>query len=64
MTRKKCRGYVFVAYKGDHPPYHIHIQREGVEIGRWDIENQRPMDGFPLNKRLRDALKKMGYLLE
>lgn len=46
MTGKKSGGYVFVTYKGDHPPYHVHIEKDGREIGRWDIGNQLPMDGL------------------
>lgn len=35
--------------------------REGREIGRWDIEHQRPMDGFVVTRKLKEALAKAGY---
>ena len=59
----KAGGYLFESYKGDHPPYHVHIfDGKGRRVGRWDIENQRPMDDFELTKQLRKALYEAGYL--
>ncbi|PZC46172.1 MAG: hypothetical protein C1O27_002149 [Chloroflexi bacterium] len=34
------------------------------EVGRWDIENQRPMDEFEVDRALRKALQRTGYLHE
>ena len=63
MGRKRAGGYIFVSYKGDHTPLHVHIETgNGREIGRWDIERQRPLDDFKLTKRLRAALRQLGYL--
>lgn len=64
MGKKRARGYLFISYKGDHAPLHVHIYRKEREIGRWDIENQRPMDDFHAGRRLRKALAELGYLLE
>lgn len=64
MGFKKAGGYTFVTFVGDHPPYHVHIRKGKREIGRWDIENQRPMDDFRVGKRLRRALKRVGYVSE
>ena len=64
MGRKRVCGYVFVSYKGDHPPLHVHIEKGGREIGRWDIEHQRPLDNFEIDKALRKGLKRLGYLME
>ena len=64
MGRKKVGGFIFVTYKGDHPPLHVHIIEGEREIGRWDIEGQRPMDKFTISGRLRKALIQSGYLLE
>ncbi|MEX0804663.1 MAG: DUF4160 domain-containing protein [Candidatus Binatia bacterium] len=44
MGRKKRGGYIFETYSGDHPPYHVHIYKGDEFIGRYDIENQKPMD--------------------
>lgn len=64
MGVKRAGGYTFESWVGDHPPLHVHIKREGAFIGRWDIENQRPMDDFQVGRRLRNALRSLGYLVE
>lgn len=38
-------GYVFIARRGDHPPRHVHVYRNGRLIVKWDLENRRPMKG-------------------
>ncbi len=58
-------SFIFVTYTGDHPPYHVHILTSaGRNIGRFDIEHQRPMDDFQISKKLRKALIDLGYLIE
>ena len=64
MGWKRAGGYIFVTYKGDHPPFHVHILKGAREIGRWDIAHQRPMDDFEGGRELRQALRRLGYLLE
>lgn len=64
MSRKRRGGYVFETYMGDHPPLHVHIFQGHREIGRWDIEHQRPMDAFEMTRALRQALTDLGYRLE
>ena len=60
MGRKKRGGYVFETYAGDHPPYHVHIYKDDRFIGRFDIENQRPMDGY-LPAQVLKFLEELGY---
>ncbi len=63
MGEKKVNGYIFRIYKMDHPPYHVHIYDGHKELGRFDIENQKPLDKhLVLDAKLRKALKKGGYL--
>jgi hypothetical protein len=38
-------GYVFITWKGDHPPRHVHVYRDGKLVVKWDLENQKPMKG-------------------
>ncbi len=64
MVRKRAGGFVFITYKGDHLPLHVHVEKDRREIGRWDIENQRPLDNFEVGAKLRKALKRLGYLIE
>ena len=63
MTRKRVGGFILITYRGDHPPIHVHIEKDQREIGRWDIENQKPMDSFEVSRKLRAALEKEGYLI-
>lgn len=43
----KCRrgGYVFITWKGDHPPRHVHVYRDGRLIVKWDLDSQKAMKG-------------------
>ena len=60
MGRKKRGGYIFETYAGDHPPHHVHIYRGNEFVGRFDIENQVPMDGDLPSQVLR-YLEELGY---
>jgi hypothetical protein len=64
MGKKKRGGYIFTSFVGDHPPLHVHISDGKREIGRWDIENQRPMDDFEVTAKMRSALIDLGYMRE
>lgn len=38
-------GYVFLSWKGDHGPKHVHVYRKGRLLLKWDLEAQQPMMG-------------------
>jgi hypothetical protein len=38
-------GYVFVSWKSDHGPRHVHVYRDRRLVVKWDLENERPMKG-------------------
>ena len=50
MSKVRGGGYVFVTWKGDHPPRHVHVLRGGRLILKWDLELHRPMEGFATRK--------------
>ncbi|MBM3301967.1 MAG: hypothetical protein FJY85_18690 [Deltaproteobacteria bacterium] len=52
MSKVLRGGYVFVTWKGDHSPRHVHVYREGKLVLKWDLENQKPMAGQPSRKVL------------
>ena len=60
MGRKKRGGYIFETYAGDHPPYHVHVYKGDDFIGRFDIENQRPMDE-DFSAQVLKYLEELGY---
>lgn len=45
MGKIRRGGYVFVTWKGDHDPRHVHVYRDGVLIVKWDMDNGLPMVG-------------------
>jgi hypothetical protein len=45
MGKVRRGGYVFVTWKGDHSPRHVHVYRDGRLIVKWDLENMKPMKG-------------------
>lgn len=45
MGKIRRGGYVFVTWKGDHSPRHVHVYRDGRLVVKWDLENGKPMKG-------------------
>jgi hypothetical protein len=45
VTKVRRGGYVFLTWKGDHPPRHVHVLRAGRLVLNWDLELGRPMLG-------------------
>ncbi len=64
MPKRRRGGYVFVGWKGDHSPRHVHVYREGKFVVKWDLENWRAMKGTasPQVKRLIRELLNEGLL--
>ena len=66
MTRKRVGDFIFVSYKGDHPPPHVHVHdSDDIYLGRFDIENQASMDSdLEITRKLKKALEEAGYIKE
>lgn len=45
MGKIRRGGYIFVTWKGDHFPRHVHVYRDGELIVKWDLASRRPMIG-------------------
>ena len=45
MGKVRRGGFVFVTWKGDHSPYHVHVYRDGTLVVKWDLENDVAMKG-------------------
>jgi hypothetical protein len=58
VSRKKRGGYLFVEFKGDHPPHHVHIFRGKRLIARWDLANRRVLSGA-ISSRIRQYLREL-----
>jgi len=64
MGKVRRGGYVFVTWKSDHSPRHVHVYRDGVRIVKWDLDHKLPMMGSA-TRRLRgliDELDREGAL--
>jgi hypothetical protein len=64
MGMVKRGGYVFITWKGDHPPRHVHVYRQGRLVVKWDLEKGEPMKGAASRRirRLIDELEKENLL--
>ena len=45
MGKYRRGGFVFITWKGDHPPRHVHVYRDGTLVVKWDLDNKVPMKG-------------------
>ena len=45
MGKVRRGGFVFLTWKGNHGPNHVHVYREGRLIVKWDLENDKAMKG-------------------
>jgi len=50
MGKIRRGGYVFLSWKGDHGPRHVHVYRDSKLIVKWDLENWLPMKGRPTRR--------------
>lgn len=60
MGKIRRGNYVFVTWKGDHCPWHVHVYQDGRLVVKWDLDNHLPMKG----KANRQILRLMGQLVE
>jgi len=49
---------VFVTWKGDHSPRHVHVYRDGVLIVKWDLDLGQPMSG-KVTRRVRILIEEL-----
>jgi len=53
MGKYRRGGYVFVPWKGDHSPRHVHVYRDGTLILKWNLDDHLPMKGEPTARLLK-----------
>jgi len=51
-------GYVFITWKGDHPPRHVHVYRYGKLVVKWDLDNRKAMRG-KISRRALELLDEL-----
>ncbi|HRP07040.1 MAG TPA: DUF4160 domain-containing protein [Gemmatimonadales bacterium] len=64
MGKIRRGGFVFITWKGDHPPRHVHVYRDGRLIVKWNLDDDVAMKGKPSERILRiiAELRKEGEL--
>ena len=55
MGKVRRGNYVFLTWKGDHSPRHVHVYRDAKLVVKWDLENGQPMEG-KASRRLLDLI--------
>jgi hypothetical protein len=58
MGKIRRGGFVFVAWKGDHGPRHVHVFRNGRLVAKWDLERGMLMKGRA-SRRLRALIQEL-----
>lgn len=53
MGKVRRGNYVFLTWKGDHGPRHVHVYRNGELVLKWDLENGQAMKGNPTRRILK-----------
>jgi len=64
MGKLRRGGFIFVWWKGDHPPRHVHVYRDGKLLVKWDLDNKKAMKGRATRRivDLIDTLESEGIL--
>ena len=57
-------NHVFLTWKGDHSPRHVHVYRDGKLIVKWNLDDRVAMKGRPSARVLQliAELEKEGSL--
>lgn len=58
MGKVRRGGYVFITWKSDHSPRHVHVYRDGVLVVKWDLGNAQPMMG-KASRRVRALIEEL-----
>jgi hypothetical protein len=64
MGKLRRGNYVFLTWKGDHSPRHVHVYKDSRLVVKWDLENWLPMKGKAPRRLLQmlEELEKEGLL--
>jgi hypothetical protein len=58
MGRIRRGGYIIKWFIGDHPPRHVHIEKENGElIGRLDLERMTGLEGWQPDRKLLKVIE-------
>jgi len=58
MGKIRHGNYVFLTWKGDHSPRHVHVYRDARLVVKWDLDDWQPMEG-KANRRLLQLIEEL-----
>lgn len=64
MGKVRRGNHLFIAWKGDHGPRHVHVYKDSKLVVKWDLEANIAIRGRPTARILAliDELRKEGVL--
>lgn len=64
MGKIRRSNYIFITWKGDHSPRHVHVYTDAQLVLKWDLDNNKAMKGKVTKKLLTliQALQEEGLL--
>ncbi len=64
MGKIRRGGFVFLTWKGDHAPRHVHVYRDGSLVVVWDLDNGTARKGKESRRVLKiiEELEREGKL--
>ena len=45
MAKLRRGGFVFLTWKGDHSPRHVHVYKDSRLLVKWNLDDWVPMKG-------------------
>ena len=58
MAKLRRGGFIFLTWKGDHGPRHVHVYRGGRLVLKWELDNEKTMEGKP-TRRVLDLIREL-----
>jgi len=58
MGKIRQGNYVFLTWKGDHSPRHVHVYRDAKLVVKWDLESKQAMQG-KADRKLRALIEEL-----
>ena len=64
MSKVRRGNHIFLTWKGDHSPRHVHVYRDGKLIVKWNLDARVAMKGRATVRVLQliEELEKEGKL--
>jgi hypothetical protein len=45
VSKFRRGNYLFLSWKGDHSPRHVHVYKDGKLVLKWNLDDGQPMKG-------------------